>query len=68
MCDDGLSDYRGVGRHNSTKQEAGNLYLNLYVSLVLLPLLLKPMIFNHGRSRLMIMSKSNQCPKALHHN
>lgn len=66
MCDDGLSDYRGVGRYISIKQEAGNL--NLCVSLVSLPLLMKPMIFNHGRSRLMIMSKSNQCPKALHHS
>lgn len=68
MCDDSLSDYRVVGQHISTKREAGNKYLNLCVSLVLLPLLLNPMVFNHGRSILMIIFKSNQFPKALHHN
>lgn len=68
MCDDGLSDYRVVGQDISTQRETGNMYLNLCVSLVLLPLLLKLMVFNHGRSVLMIIFKSNQFPKALHHN
>lgn len=68
MCDNGLFDYRVVRQHISTKQETGNMYLNLCISLVLLPLLLKPMVFNHGRFVLMIIFKSNQFPNALHHN